>query len=298
MATEASSTASGSPSKPAKAPRKPQPAGVKLYLAFYNAVQFLGWGYGLVLALQYLATSKQPTNFRLLWEHCSTVIATFQTLQFMEVIHAALRFVPSSPVQTFIQILSRLVLVWGVLVPVVEARSSLGVPMLLIAWSIAECTRYFYYGFHLYDAVPFFSTWLRYSLFIVLYPVGVTGELLTTYASLSTISKRKLWSIELPNPLNISFYYDYLLILFMLSYIHFFPQLFFFMLAQRKKFLGSGASSHHPHSSWMAAEGEVPSNQAEEEEEEVPQAFSPLSTLPHIVVWRVYKKQNISEEND
>ena len=164
--------------------------------------------------------SGKATNFRLLWEHCSFVIATFQTIQLVEVLHAALRFVPSSPVTTFIQILSRLVLVWGVLVPIPDARYSVGVPMLLIAWSIAECTRYFYYGFHLYESAPFFSTWLRYTLFLVLYPMGVSGELLTLYASLPIISKAKMWSIELPNIFNISFYYDYILIIIMLSYIH------------------------------------------------------------------------------
>lgn len=187
----------------------------------YSCIRFpSSWGYGLVLAVQFLTTSGKGSNFRLLWEHCSTVIVAFQTIQLIEVGHAIVRFVPSSPVTTFIQIFSRLMLVWGILVPIPEARSSLGVPLLLVAWSIAECTRYFYYGFHLYDVVPYFSTWLRYTLFIVLYPMGVTGELLTTYASLSTISKKKLWSIELPNFLNISFYYDYALILFMLSYIH------------------------------------------------------------------------------
>ena len=148
------------------------------------------------------------------------VIATFQTIQLIEVVHAVLRFVPSSPITTFIQILSRLVLVWGVLVPIPEARYSVGVPMLLIAWSIAECTRYFYYGFHLYESAPYFSTWLRYSLFLVLYPTGVTGELLTTYSALPTIAKNKMWTLELPNIFNISFYYNYILVIFMLSYIH------------------------------------------------------------------------------
>lgn len=170
--------------------------------------------------MHFLATSGKGSNFRALWEHCSTVIATFQTIQLIEVLHAAIRFVPSSPVTTFIQILSRLVLVWGVLVPIPAARSSLGVPLLLVAWSIAECTRYFYYGFHLYDSAPHLATWLRYTLFIVLYPMGVSGELLTTYAALPTISAAKMWSIELPNPYNISFYYDYVLVLFMLSYLH------------------------------------------------------------------------------
>lgn len=221
-----------------------------------------------MLAIQFLITSGKGNNFRLLWEHCSTVLTIFQTLQLIEVGHAAVRLVPSSPIQTFIQILSRLVLVWGVLIPVPESRHSIGVPMLIIAWCIAECTRYFYYGFHLHNAAPYFATWLRYTLFIVLYPLGVSGELFTTYSSLKTISAKKMWSIELPNAFNISFYYDYILIAFMLSYIHcrfliiihyliallifeifspVFPQLYFFMLAQRKKFLGPNKSEKKSH---------------------------------------------------
>ncbi|KAF7494385.1 Very-long-chain (3R)-3-hydroxyacyl-CoA dehydratase 2 [Sarcoptes scabiei] len=221
--------------------RKPQPPFVKHYLAFYNLVQFCGWGFGLILALKFMLFSK-PYSHRLLWEHCSMIISIFQTLQLMEVVHAAIKFVPSNPIQTFIQIFSRLMLVWGILVPIVDARDSIGVPMLLIAWSIAECTRYIYYALNIYDAVPYLSTWLRYSLFIVLYPLGVSGELLTTYAALAPIRRMKFLSLELPNALNISFYYDIYCILFMLSYVHFFPQLYLYMMHQRKKILSNSQS--------------------------------------------------------
>lgn len=177
------------------------------------------WGYGLLLALQLYAAGR-VTSYRALWDHCSLVITLFQTYQLMEVVHAALRFVPSNPVQTFIQILSRLVVVWGILVPIPEARDSVGVPLLLVAWCIAECTRYFYYGFNVYNAAPYISTWLRYSLFIVLYPMGVSGELITLYHSLPLIQRHKMLELALPNRLNISFHYDYLVMLIMASYIH------------------------------------------------------------------------------
>lgn len=177
------------------------------------------WGYGLYLCLQMFA-SGEVKNYRLLWERCSLVISLFQTYQLVEVLHAAIRFVPSSPIQTFIQILSRLMLVWGILVPLKDARYSVGVPLLLIAWSIAECTRYFYYGFNVYNAAPYLSTWLRYTLFIVLYPMGVSGELITMYHALPVIRRDKFLTFSLPNSFNISFYYDYFIILFMLSYVH------------------------------------------------------------------------------
>jgi very-long-chain (3R)-3-hydroxyacyl-CoA dehydratase len=126
---------------------------------------------------------------------------------------------------------------------VAETRDSAGFPLLMTAWSIAEATRYIYYALNLYDLVPHFITWCRYSFFIILYPIGVTGELLTIYASLPVIAKKGLYSLPMPNPLNASFYYHYALIGIMASYIPFFPQLYFYMLGQRKKFLGSGGGA-------------------------------------------------------
>lgn len=59
----------------------------------------------------------------------------------------------------------------------------------------------------------------RYTFFIVLYPMGVTGELLTIYAALPNVQKTGLYSVTLPNKYNFSFDYYTFLILIMISYI-------------------------------------------------------------------------------
>lgn len=59
----------------------------------------------------------------------------------------------------------------------------------------------------------------RYTFFIVLYPMGVSGELLTIYAALPYVQKTGLYSITLPNKYNFSFDYHTFLILIMISYI-------------------------------------------------------------------------------
>lgn len=59
----------------------------------------------------------------------------------------------------------------------------------------------------------------RYTFFIVLYPMGVTGELLTIYAALPYVQKTGLYSVTLPNKYNFSFDYYTFLILVMISYI-------------------------------------------------------------------------------
>lgn len=183
-------------------------------------VFFRSWGYGFVLAIQLLVNGKGRSNYRYLWEQCSLPIAFFQTLQMMEVVHAIVRFVPSNPFTTFTQIISRLIVVWGILVPLVDARSTIGVPLILLAWGLAECTRYIYYALNIYGLNVYPITWLRYTLFMVLYPMGVSGEMFCMAGAIPIIAARKMWSIELPNPLNISFYYHYIVVIIMLSYIH------------------------------------------------------------------------------
>jgi len=208
----------------------------KLYLFCYNLIQFFGWSYGLAVVLWHFV---QKGHFTDVYLSVQTSVSIFQTLQLIEVVHCVVRLVPSNAFQTFIQVLSRLVVVWGILLPVIETRNGLGVPMLLIAWSIAEMTRYLYYALNIYNLVPYVLTWLRYTLFIVLYPIGVSGELITIVSAIPYIRHRNLWAIHLPNFANISFYYHYLLVIVILSYIPFFPQLYLYMIAQRKKVLGN-----------------------------------------------------------
>jgi very-long-chain (3R)-3-hydroxyacyl-CoA dehydratase len=212
----------------------------KIYLFVYNIIQFLGWSYGMVRFLTHLTDNNG--NYKLSWNHVATSVTFFQTLQAIEVLHCIIGLVPSNAVQTAGQIFSRLVVVWGILRPVSESRDSLGVPLLLFAWSLAELTRYIYYALNIYNIIPKFVVWCRYTFFIALYPIGVTGELLTIISSLPFIRKRLLFSLPLPNILNVSVYYDLILIGIMLSYIPFFPQLYLYMLKQRKKFLGGSDS--------------------------------------------------------
>ncbi|KAI4890502.1 hypothetical protein NFI96_000353 [Prochilodus magdalenae] len=76
-----------------------------------------------------------------------------------------------------------------------------------------------------------------YNLFIVMYPFGVIGELMTIYAALPYVRRSGMYSLRLPNQYNVSFDYYYFLIIVMLSYIPLFPQLYFHMLRQRRRVL-------------------------------------------------------------
>ena len=55
---------------------------------------------------------------------------------------------------------------------------------MLFAWTVTEMIRYLFYTLNLLEVNVALITWLRYTLFIGLYPIGVTGELLCYYFAL------------------------------------------------------------------------------------------------------------------
>ncbi|ELK23348.1 3-hydroxyacyl-CoA dehydratase 2 [Myotis davidii] len=157
--------------------------------------------------------------------------------EIFQILHCAIGIVPSSVVLTSFQVMSRVFLIWAVTHSVKEVQSEDSVLLFVIAWTITEIIRYSFYTFSLLNHLPYLIKWARYTLFIVLYPMGVSGELLTIYAALPFVRQAGLYSISLPNKYNFSFDYYAFLILIMISYIPLFPQLYFHMIHQRRKVL-------------------------------------------------------------
>ena len=109
---------------------------------------------------------------------------------------------------------------------------------MVLAWSITEMIRYSYYAANLLDLKIGLLTWLRYTLFIVLYPLGAGSELLCIYKAFPDMALFKPYNIELPNIYNFTFKFQYLVVLIVLCYLTGLPQLYYYMFSQRKKILG------------------------------------------------------------
>ncbi|KAI8372749.1 tyrosine phosphatase-like protein [Radiomyces spectabilis] len=204
----------------------PSPAGpktlVQWYLLSYNQVSFLGWFWILFLTVSQLVISggNFASVFDVVWPWLSVV----QTAAIFEVIHAALGWVRAPLLTTTLQVISRLFLVWGVnyMFPAIHTHWSF--TTMVTAWSIAECVRYAYYTFHLASSVPAIISWARYTFFLVLYPAGVSSEIMMVYKAL---------------PYARQFHEAYFLALVIATFVYIpgFPLLFSHMLVQRKKYL-------------------------------------------------------------
>lgn len=74
-------------------------------------------------------------------------------------------------------VFSRVWTLWAVIDTSASAQTSFFCVLACTSWGLVEVPRYLFYALNLLDAVPYPLFWLRYSLFAILYPTGITGEL-------------------------------------------------------------------------------------------------------------------------
>ena len=81
-------------------------------------------------------------------------------------------------------VFSRLWVLYAVLdaTPPEEVTDNYFLYLTCASWSLVEVPRYLFYTMNLSGlGIPYVIFWLRYSLFGILYPTGITGELGSTY---------------------------------------------------------------------------------------------------------------------
>uniref|UniRef100_W5M3L3 Very-long-chain (3R)-3-hydroxyacyl-CoA dehydratase n=1 Tax=Lepisosteus oculatus TaxID=7918 RepID=W5M3L3_LEPOC len=233
-------TAAAAKAAPVEAPprRKKGPGALATaYLVIYNVVMTAGW---LVIAVGLVRAYLAKGSHHGLYYSIEKPLKFFQTGALLEHLERQLpSAIPSSDQVDRSQVRSCLFTTERdyLAEPSRPVQNEDSVLLFVVAWTITEIIRYSFYTFSLLNHLPYLIKWARYTLFIVLYPMGVTGELLTIYAALPYVRETGMYSIRLPNKFNFSFDYYTFLILTMVSYIPLFPQLYFHMLRQRKKVL-------------------------------------------------------------
>ncbi len=196
------------------------------YLLAYNLLLAIGWAIFLIRELA--AGFVMDYTSLLLLNIC-------QAAAVLEIVHVAVKWVKSPIFTTFIQVFSRVfVLVFINLVPAEELIGILGITgvvLITIAWGITEAVRYAYYFSSLLEREIKWLTYLRYTLFIALYPIGVCGEWLI----LLSLMRMSSWDF---NAINV------IMGIVLLSYFPFFPKLYLHMWKQRRKKIGQKPRSN------------------------------------------------------
>ena len=107
----------------------------------------------------------------------------------MEVLHAMFGLVRSPVATTALQVFSRLNLIWTYTNAFEECQAHWSLYLMVGSWALVEVPRYLFYAFNLYmDNVPFPLFFVRYNAFMLLYPTGISGEMLQMYTALGPLA--------------------------------------------------------------------------------------------------------------
>lgn len=88
-------------------------------------------------------------------------------------------------------------------------------------------------------ASPRARRWTRYSLFLVLYPAGIAGEMGCLFAALNYVRDNKVLSLALPNAYNAVWNHYYFLLLCIVLYAPGSYTMVNLMWVERRKKLGA-----------------------------------------------------------
>jgi len=162
-----------------------------MYLVLYNTLCCAGWATVLAVAVKSMVDGPFTMTAGGVMDALSSVydnnsplptwLFYVQSAAILEIVHAALGLVRSPVFVTAMQVGSRLAALFAI-VNSPMSQDQFGAGLMIISWSLVEVPRYLFYVSALItgDATkktPYPLFWLRYSLFAVLYPTGITGEL-------------------------------------------------------------------------------------------------------------------------
>lgn len=185
------------------------------YLKLYNWLALIAW----LAFLFYFIVEPDFNSTTIL------ILTIAQGLAILEILHAYMGWVKSKWKLVAVQVFSRLFIV-----VLIYQLKYLGSPhmtidgriLVTVAWGFTEVIRYSHYLFTLSKKENPGLTWFRYTGFMLLYPIGVIGELLIVYQFMA----ERAWSFDL---VGIA------VIVIVLSYPIGFPILFRHMLKQRRR---------------------------------------------------------------
>lgn len=216
-----------------------------VYLVLYNLLQFIGFLYIIiVMSIQYYrdGASSIPDTFK----NVGNAIKFCQLLQYLEVMHPIFGYTRGGALVPFLQVTGRSFVLFIMIDYEERMQTKPVVFYLFYVWSLIEIVRYPYYLSQLLKFEFKLLTWLRYTIWIPLYPLGVLCEFIIILRNIPYFSETNRFSMELPNKWNFTFHMPTFLYIYLLLLI--LPGIYFMMThmsAVRSKKLGTKRWKKH-----------------------------------------------------
>ncbi|XP_055893528.1 very-long-chain (3R)-3-hydroxyacyl-CoA dehydratase 3-like isoform X2 [Biomphalaria glabrata] len=207
------------------------------YLFTYNLIQFVGYAYVFV-SLLYHHFKSDETAKQAAFEEVGTQMMFCQALSCMEIVHTIFKLVHSQVLITIFQVTGRNFILFMLILQEPRLQISPLCWYLFLTWSCIEIIRYPFYMMQLVNFELKFLTWLRYSVWIILYPLGILIEATIVFQSITYFSETGFFSIALPNSVNFAFYFPYFLIVYLVAMCFGSNNNLKYLYIQRQKQLG------------------------------------------------------------
>lgn len=171
----------------------------------YNLYQFIAYFYIVLVLLITASRDGLPIASRATYKTLGAAMKTSQALQYLEFLNALVGFTKGSALFPLLQVTGRNFVLFAIIHSESRTQEMPVIFMLFLVWSLAELVRYPYYLIGLLKKDIALLTWLRYSVWIVLYPLGVLCEGTILLRSLPLFEESKRYTFKLPNKYNFTF---------------------------------------------------------------------------------------------
>lgn len=141
-----------------------------------------------------------------------------QLLQFLEVMHALFGYTKTNTFTSLLQVGGRAFILFLMIDAEPRMQTKPIVFYLFIIWSTIEIVRYPYYITQLLNIEISFLTWLRYTIWIPLYPFGFVCEGITILRNIPYFEETQKFTVSLPNAYNFSLNFPTLMRVFLLFF--------------------------------------------------------------------------------
>ncbi|KOB74480.1 putative butyrate induced transcript [Operophtera brumata] len=190
----------------------------QVYLKLYNMFQFVGYMYILaVMSVRY--ARLEHASVADTYAHVGPAMKFLQLMQYLEVMHPLFGYTKGSALVPFLQVSGRAFILFAMVEAEPRMQTKPVVFYLFAMWSMIEIEIYI-------------LTWLRYTMWIPLYPLGIICESIVILRNVPYFEETLRFTISLPNQWNFAFHMPTFLRVYLL--ILTFPGLFFVMMHMRR----------------------------------------------------------------
>ncbi|KAH8356955.1 very-long-chain (3R)-3-hydroxyacyl-CoA dehydratase 3 [Drosophila serrata] len=176
----------------------------KVYMIFYNLAMFVGYLY-MVAVMGVLYYRDGTESIGKMYANVGNAFKFVQLLQYLEVMHPLFGYTKGSPVVPFFQVSGRNFILFLMIDMEPRMHAKPVVFYVFVIWSLVELVRYPFYLAQLLGREVGLLTWLRYTIWIPLYPMGILCEGIIILRNIPYIDETKRFTVEMPNTWNITF---------------------------------------------------------------------------------------------